>query len=343
MLDETPEALIKSRQRSYDRRRNLRPMTSGEMIDLALRIYRSIARPVLAASLPSMLLAGAGIMFLTSFVFPRIAPSGNVDKVHYTEGAFGIVVTLFIVIPLLMLAISYVAALTVPTTSGIVMGTETDMRNVKLNAPAASMRIFRVMLSGFIRSTGILVASLVLFLLAAVGRGSSGGTLGIIGTASGFVTLFAGLIATPIAAYRLSLTPPVALLESESPKTAFDRSVSLVKPYKHIPSLLESQIGLGLILLAGMFFILVGVSTVFAMIPLEPFFRSQVWMGPWADIVIGVLDAIPLLLTIWLLAPLWTIGVTVMYYDRRSRLEAFDIAVLADDVLKVNRTNRPVA
>lgn len=339
MLDETPEALIKSRQRSYDRRRNLRPLTTGEIIDLSLRIYRSIARPVLAASLPAMLLAGAGFMFLMSFVFPRISsPTG---QAQFTESAFGIVVTIFVVIPLLLISFSQVSALTIPAASATILGGETDMRKIKAEAPGASKRMFRALLVGFLKSTGFLVSGLILFLLAAAGGGSGGNTLGILATVSAWVALFAGLIATPLMAYRLSLTPSIAMLEDVSPKESFERSILLVKKHRNIPALLDSQVSFAFITGAAMFFLWVGVSTVLAILPLEPFLRSQLWMGAWADIVIGVIDSIPFMLTIWLVVPLWTIGTAVMYYDRRSRLEAFDISVLADDVLKVNRPNRP--
>jgi hypothetical protein len=57
-------------------------------------------------------------------------------------------------------------------------------------------------------------------------------------------------------------------------------------------------------------------------------------------IIEGACDLIPIYLTLWVCVPVWAVTVTIIYYERRVRLEGYDIEALAADVWRPERENR---
>ena len=57
-------------------------------------------------------------------------------------------------------------------------------------------------------------------------------------------------------------------------------------------------------------------------------------------IVEGVVGLLPYFLSLWVTIPVWAVTVTIIYYERRVRLEGYDIEALAQDVWHPNREDR---
>lgn len=349
MLDESPEALLKSRMRSFDRRRLLRPYRSSELLDLALRIYRSIARPVLVFSLPSMTLAGAGLIFIKTFVFPALTQTkfeGNIGA-QFGEVSAGLFVAFLVVCPLLVVSLGYVSGLCVRLTSNTILGDELDLEAARKEAPKTAMLMVRTILGGMMRAIFILVigvlmlgasalASSIMGPEAATGVQAAIGFLGIVG-------ILVGMISVPFMLYHLCLAPPVAILENLPPKEAFARSKQLLRKVPGAPAAGDTVIHLWIIIFLGTLLLWGGIASAMAFIPVQSWLQGQLWMGAWVDLLSGIVSTLPFVLAVWFLAPLWSTAITVLYYDRRSRLEAYDIAILADDVLKAKRSRAPLA
>jgi hypothetical protein len=347
MLDESPEALMKSRMRSFDRRRLLRPYRSGEAIDLALRIYRSIARPVLVFSLPTMTLAAAGLLFISTFVYPSLTETkfeGNVGA-QFGEVSFGLLVAFVVVCPLMVVSLGYVSGLCVRLTSNIILGQELDLDLARREAPKSAMLMFRTIFASMIRALVVLVVAVLLLGVSAL-LSSMGPEAAIIQGMIAFIAIvgiFVGVLSLPYVLFQMCLAPAAAILENLTPKEAFVRSKFLLKKPVAIPGAGDVIAHLWVIIILGTLLLCGGLAAAVSMFPIEGWLQGQIWLGPWVEILIGLVHILPFALAIWLLAPLWSTTVTVLYYDRRSRLEAYDISILADDVLKSKRARAPLA
>jgi hypothetical protein len=52
-------------------------------------------------------------------------------------------------------------------------------------------------------------------------------------------------------------------------------------------------------------------------------------------------DLIPPFLIIWTLLPVWASVITIVYYERKIRLEGYDIDVLASEISRSSRALSP--
>jgi hypothetical protein len=57
----------------------------------------------------------------------------------------------------------------------------------------------------------------------------------------------------------------------------------------------------------------------------------------WAESVVSI---VPIALTVWLLMPLYGVFMTLLYYDRRIRLEGYDVDTLVDAAERARRVSR---
>jgi hypothetical protein len=66
------------------------------------------------------------------------------------------------------------------------------------------------------------------------------------------------------------------------------------------------------------------------------------WLGrSWMKtVVIAGVDLLPYYLAIWTLIPVWATTLTVIYYERRIRLEGFDIEAMASQIKTDDRASR---
>ncbi|HSI72101.1 MAG TPA: hypothetical protein VK934_02905, partial [Fimbriimonas sp.] len=82
-----------------------------------------------------------------------------------------------------------------------------------------------------------------------------------------------------------------------------------------------------LLIVAGLIF-LGSVEFAFSMLSVPE--RLSSWLaGSWVQpLLLEALDLAPLYLVIWALVPAWATALTVIYYERRVRIEGYDIEVL---------------
>ena len=80
-----------------------------------------------------------------------------------------------------------------------------------------------------------------------------------------------------------------------------------------------------------------GIYTVLQFLNVAEFltsFTSEAWAF---SLINGVVDALPLWISLWLIIPFWGSVTTALYYDRRVRLEGFDIKTLNEDIAHADR------
>ena len=66
------------------------------------------------------------------------------------------------------------------------------------------------------------------------------------------------------------------------------------------------------------------------------------WLSnsPFHDLGVQTLNSLPWFLTLWTLVPVWCTSATLLYYDRRTRAEGYDIEMLAKDMTPNVKQNR---
>jgi hypothetical protein len=61
---------------------------------------------------------------------------------------------------------------------------------------------------------------------------------------------------------------------------------------------------------------------------------------PFRPLIIGAIGYLATFLTIWTVIPVWCTTTTILYYERRIRLEGYDIESLAKDIWRADRHSR---
>lgn len=334
-----PIELHLQRVNSLDRRQFLRPMSSSEKLERAARIYQLSARHILGKTLLPSLFCFISLIFSGAYLLPGFFVIVGGDKLSDDLSRVGIsaLITIFFAIPLFMFGIGQCFATAVSETNDYITGDrlpgEPSVSTLQIPHPWKFTSLLSVAaLESFLP---ILAASLC-FIFGAVIQNVVPdsvipGLLGIFG----FVIAMASFIVTPILFFRNCLIPVVAVLEKGDSKTIRQRGRILAGMKGNISGVGESMFhGLVVFLFVGgglyiMFKIAVdlilGIGAV------------DNWLGSviFGDLIKSAFQMLPLYALIWVLTPFWAALCTVNYYDRRIKLEGFDIRMLAKDVLEV--------
>jgi hypothetical protein len=164
--------------------------------------------------------------------------------------------------------------------------------------------------------------------------------------AAGLVALFAilgffvGGVIFLVVVSRHALAAPVTVIEGVGPRAAGKRSVALMRGkgpiisgYGHVWALYIVLFFLSLLIAAGLWGFL-------SMIGFETRIAASLDNLPYGGVVAKAVGLVPLFLWVWTLVPVWATTVAIIYYERRIRLEGYDIAALAADVWRTDRQTR---
>ena len=289
-------------------RHELRPLSTGEILDRAFFLYRS--NFWLYVGLASI---AAGVNVLASI--------GRLTFIHFaripaTAPAAGLVGGIFTMVgSLLYLAVySVTHAATVSAVSSIYLGQQTSMSKA---LDAVKGHWFRYCLIALWQGWS---ASWIFILL--IGPVFAMTALGL-RNMTGFIALLvffaiASVVYGVIAYIRNSLAVPAAVIENLTVPHAMKRSKQLAAGTK-------GRIFLLLLLLFALTFVASALQFPFALLLLRS--RSA------EHIVAQVISLFVAFLTSSLIGPVASIGLCLFYFDQRVRKEAFDIEFLMDSSL----------
>lgn len=342
-----PQASIKDvfarRLRSFDRRQLLRPMRSGEIFDLSIRIYRQHARELLPAAFVPILLSTAGILFFQTLAMPLLfltRQEGLAGQIG--EVAFALATGVLVAAPLFVLGLGMANGPAIRVAARAMRGDDVTVHKEIEAGRARAWLIAVTLFKACLQAFWILAAAIVLVSFSAVisAWGLQETPLYLMAAAAGVLGLAVALFSVPYFAHRLSLAPVVAALEGLPAKESLARSRDLLTGTQRHGNGLGTNLVLWLVLVAAFFIITGGVSLVFGVLQVEAFVNGLLWLGWLRAVLAMAVSVAPGLLAIWLLAPLYGIVCTVHYFDRVIRLEAYDIRVLAEDVnIAVQKTS----
>lgn len=319
-------------------------MTNGELIDTSLRIYQRTAWTILKLTSVPMLLCYAGIVFLQSVVVPGLLSTQSKGPVanEMSELVAVLSVGLFIAGPLFCLGLGWATGVIVSVTRSLLHGVTLDVDAAQEAGKRAIVSVGRALIlvicTGLI---GIGIAGVFLLLGMNLEKQKGLGELGALAAAMvGITALAFGLIALPFAWNSRALVPVVTVIESLGPKEAVRRSKRLMSYVRGQTSATSLTVSVAAILgLVGLplWFSLAGV---IEMTHAGEWLASAETLRGLGQMFEGLIDGIPAYVSLWLLLPLWSIAMTVLYYDRIVRIEAYDVKLILEDTQR--ETHRSV-
>ena len=320
-----------------ERKPRLRIMTSGEVLDMALRIYQRLGLTFLRLTAVPSLLCLAATGFIQNFVLPGFfttKASGSASQMLWdVSGAMACAI--LIGGPLFLLGLSFASSIVAKLVSDYLQGKPSQPDEAILTARAVLNRLFILNLKQLVQScSGIVISTAVM----AVGgyvtsitpqSNSTGGGLalmGILGLIAGFI-VFLYFVAVDAVAV------PVAIIEGETAWKTSKRSRELLKRVGYHPSGANTvwTAYFVLIFIAGVLW--GGVVVVMELLNINERLGFLTHSGLPGHLVLEAIGLIPSFLVIWLLIPVWATIITIVYYERKIRLEGYDIDALASEIL----------
>jgi hypothetical protein len=161
----------------------------------------------------------------------------------------------------------------------------------------------------------------IVFLIACFAFGVAGGV---------FLWVFA----------RHALAPAAMVLEGASVGQAVRRSVHLMRRDR-VHGSGGGTIWLLFVLLVLLYLLMqFGVGGSLEAVGYPETVRGWISGLPLSGVIVEALALLPTFVVIWTLVPLWSAATTILYYDRRIRLEGYDIEALAEEVWRADKSHR---
>jgi hypothetical protein len=145
---------------------------------------------------------------------------------------------------------------------------------------------------------------------------------------AGGVVLFLAILTTH------SLAPAITVLEKLKGSIAGKRSSYLIKGGT------SPLWNVFLFMLVAGAIEWVGFAGLFEILDIPGHLKGLLVTIPFEGIWTQAIDLVPPFLVVWTLMPIWASCVTIVYYERRIRLEGFDIEALANEIGRNRQTSR---
>lgn len=330
--------------RASDRRAWLRPLTQSEIGDVAARAFQRLGRPILRSTAGPMLICYASVVFFFAFVFPSLYTTSNPSstETQIAEVFAVIAVAIFVALPLMVSGVSFTSALVAQLVSDYVLGNQIDETTARKVAWRSLPRLIFSNVVAFALSSGALIVSLILLLVSALmtERTSDDNLWPAVSALVGTFGIFPAFIIALWLVGRYSLAPAVVALEGLGPIAAMRRSRRLLAGNRAHPSGSGSLIGMWFTCSFVFLAIWLGTWATMAIFKLDVYVRQAMPNVLLGEVASQALAGIPLYFALWVVIPIWSTTATVLYFDRRVRLEAYDLEVLEQDVRRANRQTR---
>lgn len=319
-------------------------METTEIMDLAMRVYQTFGLVLLKASAMPALFCFAALTFWSEFVLPSLTQTSHVGNVQAQIGEAMISITLGAAIggPLFLIGLSYASAVTVHLVSDFIGGRIPNERGAHNGARRSMGKMFWLNVrelfqawSGLLLALGAIAASALLSNVL-----SAESLWPVVVSMVAVFGFLIGLFVLPWVMARHALAPAVIVLEDRKPGDAVKGSINLMKGTPWTPSGFGTVVLLFFVELLLLFLIWLGASTSLGLF--EVFDQAR-GLADWpvvGALVLKALELFPHFLAVWIIIPVWCTTTTLLYYERRIRLEGYDILALAQEVWRVDRQSR---
>ena len=317
----------------------LRPHASSELVDTALRLYQRQGLTFLRLTALPALFCLAAFTFFIDYILPSFSTTRDSSSLgtQALEVVTTVLLGIFVAGPLFLTGLTYASSIIVRLASADMEGVNVDEIEAQRFARSALPRLFWLNLRELaMSSSGVLVAVGIMLggsLLTSVTSEDS--ALAGLVALLGFLGLGIGALIFLMIVSWDALVVPITILEGVNGKQASKRSRLLLKAPKRVGFGAPVPSGYGPVwnIYLASFFVFFGVylaiSSVFDLLSIQD--RLTSWLGGSIinSILSLALEMLPMFVSLWLIIPIWAASITVIYYERRVRLEGYDILRLA--------------
>lgn len=338
------ERFFIERTARLNRRARLRVMTSGEVIDHAIRIYQQLGWTFLRLTVIPTLLIVAAFAFINDYVLPSFLTTKDASSLstQYSEVIFAIGLAVFVGGPLMIIGVSATTAIVTQLVSDYMLGNVPSADGAVRAARRTLGTLIRVHFWEFFLACSGILAAFGLSILSSmldVSTSQENALAGLVALLAFGGFSFGGLIFLVIVS-RHAITAPIAVLEGLGPRDASRRSVTLMKGSGQITSGYGHVWTLYVVLFFVSLFLGLGLGGFLGVFGFENRLSSFFENLPYSGLLTKAGGLVPLFLWVWTLVPIWAATIAIIYYDRRIRLEGYDIEALAADVWRTDRQTR---
>lgn len=310
-------------------------MQLSELFDLSLRVYRTLGWRILVASAAPSLFTLAGIAFLFQYVIPGFAltKEGSAESAQVTQAAVNLLLGTVVAGPLMLIGISLATTYVAPLVSNFMHGLAPDFKAAQEAQWKTAPRMLWVSVrESLLAASGTIAGGFLLFASWGITQltPEDNAVAGIV-MVLGIFALVVGGIGALFVVSTHALVAPIAVLENVDAKIAGRRSRELMKSRPYHGGGYDSVWTLYL-LLAMLIFILGAGSATLTQVAGVHSWAIALNLRSFQPILEGAVGLIPYYLTLWVIVPVWAVTVTIIYFERRVRLEGYDIEALAADV-----------
>ncbi len=315
---------------------SLRPMSGGQVLDLSTKVYREVGAKILRPTFGAAFLVYTAATMMTQLFLPRLFltrdPSDLFGQIG--EVATAVIVALFTALPIVVIGASIILTHSVHAVSDLLSGREVHEIDRLQRADKDLRRTIGLLFrSGVTAVSGGLVGLVALLGSAALSEAGQQDLSALAGGIGVLAALFSVLFIL-VVCIRQSLAPAVLLLENLKPKEAAARSAFLLSGGRLAPSGADSIVTLIFILTLLILFFWGGVNFIYGAFNVMDWMTAAVGRFWWGEVAVSLVSGLPYLLGFWLLAPIWSVGTTVLYFERRIRLEGHDIELLHHELVR---------
>ncbi|HJP82153.1 MAG TPA: hypothetical protein VJ835_01505 [Fimbriimonadaceae bacterium] len=344
MTSDPVERFFMERAARLNRRARLRVMTSSEVIDQAIRVYQQLGLTFLKTSILPTLLIVAAFAFVGDYIFPSLFTTQNASSLEtqFSEVAFATILAGLVGGTLVIIGVSVTSAIVTHLVSDFMLGNVPSSEGAIRAATRTVGTLIRVHFWEFLLGCGGLVASLGLSILSsALDQSTSQDNVvaGLIAVLAIGGFCVSGIIFLLVAS-RHALAAPIAVLEGKGPRESAKRSAFLLKSSGRIPSGYGHVWSLFTVLFLVSMLVAGGLSGFLEVVGVQAYLSRELQNVPYGGLLDKAVGLIPMFLWIWAMVPVWSTSITIIYYDRRIRLEGYDIEALAADVWRTDRQTR---
>jgi hypothetical protein len=312
----------------------LEPMSTGDVIDRAVRIYRrNFSVLIRIVSIPCLIGYIASLMFWFGYsrIFNEVAVTGSTETpglaiLLILAGGVGYLVWVMVLLTTFA-GLSRVVGDHVMLDEPITFRKFLSAVRGRLgNIVVMALLLFAIVIGLYILLSMIMLA-LVMIVGVIVGLTAAAGlppwafavSVGMVV----IVSVAGGIIALLFVLARVIFLPQVVMVEGQPPGQAIGRAIKLGSGnWYRVGAIILFAYFVELSLLAAL------TLPVLAVLYLAGMLDGQFLVGPAWNIFYAAFSQIAYLLTL----PIWIVSFTLLYFDSRVRKEAYDIELLAREV-----------
>lgn len=319
-------------------------MTNGEMYDTSVGAYQSLGTTILKLTALPTLFCVAAFSFVTGYIFPLLFSTESETNIgaQLLEVVLAIALAFAVGGPLLLIGASLAGAIITSLVSDYMIGNVPSVEAATRTARRLLPKMFLLALRALLVSSVGFLLSIVILMVSALIAEQGGSTDDLSGLIAGvgILGLWVGIILFPIFLSRYALSIPVLVLEGTGVKAAVQRSAQLLRSSPYFSSAYNTVLGLCFLVFLLWLLMWGGLSGIFSMLDVSAWLRNATTGTAWYDLARMAMDVLPWFMSMWIVIPIWCTTCTILYYERRTRLEGYDIEALAQDVWRADKQSR---